>query len=1153
MGGKLRQPSFIHLHTHTAYSLLEGALRIDKLLDMALADEQPAIGIADSSNLFGALEFSQKAVAKGIQPIIGCELVIEFAKDEDLSAKLGFGKNSIVLIAMNEAGFINLSNLISKAYLEGYNKETAIFIDELEGEKSEGLICLSGGPEGAVDPLFIAQKHHLAFNRLDKLHKIFKDRFYIELQRHGLKKEQYCETFLIEYAYKNDIALVATNEAFFSSPADYEAHDALLAISSSTVLAQTNRRKLTNQHYYKKQKEMSLLFKDIPEALQNSVEIAKRVSFYPKARPPILPNFLNEKNKSSKESLKAQIDELNKQARCGLEERLKTIELAENYTAQDYRNRLEFELKTIANMKYPGYFLIVADFIQWAKKQNIPVGPGRGSGAGSLVAYALTITDLDPIRYNLLFERFLNPERISMPDFDIDFCQDRREEVIKYVQNKYGHDQVAQIITFGSLQARAALRDVGRVLQMPYPQVDRICKLVPSNPADPIKLADAILAEPKLQQMQREDETVAQLLEIAKNLEGLYRHASTHAAGIVIGDRPLQELVPLYRDSRSEMPVTQYSLKWVEAAGLVKFDFLGLKTLTVIDNTVKMIREQKDKNFSIKKIPLDDKLTYKLLQRGQTVGVFQFESQGMRKALIDLRPDRFEDLIALGALYRPGPMDNIGSFCNRKHGREKISLLHPALEPILEETYGIIVYQEQVMKIAQELSGYSLGEADLLRRAMGKKDKKEMAAQRTRFIKGAIKKGIEKYKATQIFDLLDKFANYGFNKSHAAAYAMLSYQTAYLKAHFPHEFLASSMTLDMGNTDKLFDFKREADSLGIEIVPPSINKSSSHFKVQDNKIIYSLSAIKGIGKQLAEHIEAIVANGTFKDLADFASHIDSKIINRRALEILVNAGALDELAINRETAFMAIETILATAQRVNSNKQQGMIDMFASENKVQINLPTNITSWSEEEKLNREFSAIGFHLSAHPLDSFIDYLQEKRVQKWSDFENSVANGTRAGRLAGVVVARSNKKTKKGTSMSIITLSDSSGSYECLVFAELIEKYNDILGVGNFLILDVEIDNRAEASNRLRLLSAQEIKRENETENKHLTIFANDKKCLQPIKKQLVRGGSGSVSFIIIRDFGAREYEVELGEKFHLTKDIAAGIKSLEGVIDARLN
>ncbi len=1148
----MTSPGFIHLHTHSAYSLLEGALPIEKLLNLAIKDEQPAIGIADSRNLFGALEFSQKAFAKGIQPLVGCELPIEFSHDEDLDKAFGFAKRSIVLMAIDNQGFSNLSALVSRSYLEGCNDKVAISFDWLDKDSSKGLICLSGGLEGAINPLFSAGLQTHAIERLLKLQYIFKDRFYIELQRHNIPNEQTTESQLIDFAYKEGVPLVATNEPYFPTQDDFQAHDALLAIADSTVLAQTNRRKLSDQHYFKSRKQMQSLFSDLPEALENSVEIAKRISFYAKTHDPILPKFAAAPELSDQEAVDVEAKELSVQAHADLELRLKTLQLAEGLTKQDYIDRLNFELGVISDMKFPGYFLIVADFIKWAKSRNIPVGPGRGSGAGSLVAYALTITDLDPLRYNLLFERFLNPDRVSMPDFDIDFCQDRREEVIKYVQEKYGYEQVAQIITFGSLQARAALRDVGRVLQMPYPQVDRICKLVPSNPADPVTLAEAIKGEPKLQAMRDEEEIVAELLEIAQNLEGLYRHASTHAAGIVIGDRPLQELVPLYQDSRSTMPVTQYSLKWVEPAGLVKFDFLGLKTLTVIDNAVSMIRENGLSDFSITDIPIDDEKTYKLYQRAETLGVFQVESAGMRSALVDLLPDRFEDIIALVALYRPGPMDNIGSFCNRKHGREDTSTLHKDMEPILSETYGIIVYQEQVMQIAQTLSGYSLGEADLLRRAMGKKVKSEMDAQRSRFVDGAIKKDINQSKASRIFDLLAKFANYGFNKSHAAAYALVSYQTAYLKAHFPHEFLAASMTLDMSNTDKLYDYKREADRLDIEIMPPSINNSRVAFTVKDKKIYYSLCALKGVGEQVVEHIVAIRADKPFVDFGDFASRIDPKAINRRALETMIHAGVFDDIIKERHLAFAMLDAVLATAQRNAADKASGIVDLFATDAPTPVAIPTGVKPWTDEEKLEREFSAIGFYLSGHPLDKFSQLFKKLRVQSWVDFEKAVGEGAKAGRMAGTIASRLDRRTRKGKPMTIVTLSDISGSFECVAFSEQIERFGDFLQVGNSVIIEVEAEQRADGIG-MRLTNVSFIAEAAEQPAKKLTIFIDDKKCLTPIKSQLKLGGQGDVRLIVIRDAGVKEYEVALNGNFHLTSELAGGIKALEGVVDVRLS
>ena len=1155
-------PGFIHLHVHSAYSLLEGALPLGKLLDLAKADKQPALGIADSNNLFGALEFSEKAAGKGIQPLIGVELILDFSAVEDSTDRMQerghasrdrFGKGGVVLIAQTAEGFGNLSSLVSRAHLEGENGRAAGMLPWLTRENLKGIICLSGGPEGAIDPYFAANMDAVAEGRLERLAELFDDRFYIELQRHGRPVEQLNEGKLIDFAYRRGIPLVATNEPFYPAPKDYEAHDALLAIAGGTVLAQTERRKLSDQHYFKTREEMQTLFADLPEALESTVEIAQRVSYRPKKRSPVLPTFAAQPGQTPDEAFAAEAQALAEMARTGLERRFREVGVGPGKTEEIYRERLEYELGIIERMKYPGYFLIVADFIQWAKAHDIPVGPGRGSGAGSLVAYATTITDLDPLRYNLLFERFLNPERVSMPDFDIDFCQDRREEVIRYVQRKYGEAQVAQIITFGTLQARAVLRDVGRVLQMPYGQVDRIAKLVPANPADPWTLERSLKEVPQLRQMGEEDEQVGELLAIGQKLEGLFRHASTHAAGIVIGDRPLQELAPLYRDPRSDMPVSQYNMKWSETAGLVKFDFLGLKTLTTIKRAVDMINRGRTEKFRIEDIPIDDAKTYKLYSIGDTAGVFQVEGAGMRRALVDMKPDRFEDIIALVALYRPGPMENIPLFNARKRGDEEIEYPHPALGEVLNETYGIIVYQEQVMQIAQILSGYSLGEADMLRRAMGKKIKAEMDAQRARFQEGCIRYGLKKGLADTIFDLLAKFANYGFNKSHAATYALVSYQTAYLKAHYPHEFFAATMTLDMGNTDKLNEFRQDAKKHGIEIVPPCVNRSDAVFNTHDGKVFYAIGAVKGVGMAVAEHIVEARAGRPFKDLGDFASRVDARIVNRRTLEALINAGAFDQLAPRREQAFAAIDAIIATAQRTNANAADGIVDMFASAEPEPIKLSQTVTNWLPAERLEREHSAIGFHLSGHPLDQYADLFDRLRVTPWSDFEHAVKEaGARAGRLAGTIGSRNDRRTKKGNPMCILSVSDASGGYEVIAFSEQVSAFSDVLQPGANVVLNVEADERPDGIS-LRLVSAEPIASLAEKVGKRLVVFTDNEKCLAPIRTQLKLGGEGLVSFIVIRDAGLKEYEIELKGKYRLSPELAGSIKAMDGVVDARLS
>jgi DNA polymerase-3 subunit alpha len=1150
-------PGFVHLHVHSAYSLLEGALPLPRLLELTKADKQPALGVADTNNLCGALEFSEKAAGKGIQPLIGCEMVVDFGGEdrppERAVDRLAFGKGGVVLMAADQTGFANLTRLVSRAYLEGENGRPATRIDWLDAEMAAGIICLSGGPEGAIDPYFANGMEAHALSRLERLLSIFGDRLYIEVQRHGQAKEARTEPQLLDFAYAKGAPLVATNEPFFPKQDDYEAHDALLAIAGGTVLAQTERRKLTDQHYFKSRAEMAELFADLPEALDGAVEIAQRCVFRPRTRGPLLPRFAARPDQTPEEGEAAEAEALREMAHKGLKARFEKYGRDERFTVAQYEERLEFELGIIIRMKYPGYFLIVADFIQWAKAHGIPVGPGRGSGAGSLVAYACTITDLDPLRYDLLFERFLNPDRVSLPDFDVDFCQDRRQEVIDYVQGKYGHDFVAQIITFGTLQARAVLRDVGRVLQMPYGQVDRISKLVPSNPANPVTLAQALEIEPQLRMMRDEDENVAELIAIAQKLEGLFRHASTHAAGIVIGDRPLTDLVPMYRDPRSEMPVTQYSLKWVEPAGLVKFDFLGLKTLTTLDYTVKMINRN-GTPLALTDIPIDDQPTFEMMTAGDVVGVFQVESPGMRRALVDMRPDRFEDLIALVALYRPGPMANIPTYCARKRGDEPTEYLHPLLEPILAPTYGVITYQEQVQQIAKTLAGYTLAGADLLRRAMGKKIKAEMDAQRERFLEGAKKQhGIDRALANTIFDACAKFAEYGFNKSHSAPYGFITYQTAYLKRHFTQEFIAASMTLDMGNTDKLNEFRRDAKKHGIEVVPPSVNKSDAAFSARDGKIFYAIGAIKGVGQAVAEHIVEARGDRPFADLADFATRVDPKIINRRTLETLVNAGAFDDLVPRREQAFAAIDAIIGTAQRVSADKSAGITDMFAADTPEPITLTQNVTPWSLTERLERERAAIGFHVSAHPLDEYAVHFDRLHIQLWADFERHIReHGARAARLAGTVSVRSDRRTRKGTPMLSMTLSDPSGSYDVIAFSEQVVQFGPVLSVGKSVILNVEADERPDGIS-LRLISATPIEKEAERLGKRLTVFAGSEKCLAPIRSQLKGGGEGSVSFIVIREEGRAEFEIELPGTFRLNPELAGGIKALDGVVDVRLS
>jgi DNA polymerase-3 subunit alpha len=1143
---------FVHLRTHSAYSLLEGALSVGKLLEAAKADYQPAMGLVDTGNLFGALEMSEKATEKGIQPILGCALTVEFGDREDESGRRAphlERPERLVFLAATERGWENLVRLVSRSYMGTTGAETAhVKPADLEAF-AEGLIVLTGGHDGPIDRRLADGQKDLAERRLLYLQGVYGDRLYIEVQRHGMPDEIRVEEMLIDLAYGLGLPLVATNEPFFLKREDYEAHDALISIAEGRVIIEEDRRRLTPEFYFKTRAEMVELFKDLPEAIANTIEIAERCSYRTLKRKPLLPRFAGV-GADPEEAERAEAAELRRQAEEGLERRLAHHGMAPGLTREVYDERLAFELSIIERMKFPGYFLIVSDFIKWGKAHGIPVGPGRGSGAGSLVAWVLTITDLDPLRFALLFERFLNPERVSMPDFDIDFCQDRRDEVIRYVQEKYGRDQVAQIITFGSLQARAVLRDVGRVLQMPYGQVDRLAKLVPQNPANPVTLKQAVAEEPKLQEAREAEPIVDKLLDIAMKLEGLYRHASTHAAGIVIGDRPLDRLVPLYRDPRSDMPVTQYNMKWVESAGLVKFDFLGLKTLTVLDTAVKLVA-RRGISIDLSALPLDDPPTYKLLTRGETVGVFQLESSGMRKAISEIEPDRFEDIIALVALYRPGPMANIPVYGARKHGKEETEYPHPLLEASLKETYGIIVYQEQVMEIGKILSGYSLGEADLLRRAMGKKIKAEMDAQRVRFVDGAVERGVSKSKSNEIFDLLAKFADYGFNKSHAAAYALVAYQTAYMKANYPVEFMAASMTLDMSNTDKLSDFRREAMRLGIEVVPPSVNQSQAYFDVMDGKIIYSMAAVKGVGGHAVEHIVAMRGAKPFKDMADFARRIDPKFLNKRTLESLAAAGAFDCIEKNRARVVEGLDVVLAAAHRLRDEAAQGQGALFgAASDGDKIQLP-QVAAWQPSERLQREHLAVGFYLSAHPLDEYRPILERMRVQLWADFSESVKRGSTFGRLAGTVTSRQEKKTKTGNKMGIIRMSDPTGQYEAIIFSEGLGQYRDLLEPGQSIILYATAEERSEGIS-LRIERVEKLDAVAGRQAGNLRIFMKESTPIELLAGRLEPRGEGEISIVVEYGQGEREVEVKLPGKWRVSPQLAGNLKVIDGVRDVQL-
>jgi DNA polymerase-3 subunit alpha len=1143
---------FVHLRAFSAYSLLEGALTIPKLAALASGDGTPALALTDSNNLFGALEFSKALAEVGVQPIIGVTLSLSFVSDNQ-SSPIGSeirgprADGRIALLAKDASGYANLMQLSTSAYFTAADAgEVVTSVADLAAH-AEGLIALTGGPEGIVDLALANGNPELARNRLETLKAMFGDRLYVEIQRHGLPQERSVEPSLVGLAYDLDLPIVATNEPYFASADDFEAHDALICIAQGSYVAVDDRRRLSPEHYFKSSVKMRELFADLPEALDNTIEIARRCAYRPKEREPILPPFLSDGDPGQ---ARAEIEaaELRRQSEQGLKERIAQHGVAPGETVEAYEQRLAFELDVITRMNYQGYFLIVADFIKWAKAQKIPVGPGRGSGAGSLVAYALTITDLDPIRFGLLFERFLNPERVSMPDFDIDFCQDRRDEVIAYVRERYGAHRVAHIITFGKLQARAVLRDVGRVLQMPYGQVDRLCKLVPMNPANPVTLPQAIAAEPRLQEARDAEPIVAKLLDIGQRLEGLYRHASTHAAGVVIADRPLIDLVPLYRDPRAQLPATQFSMKWAEAAGLVKFDFLGLKTLTVIEMARKLIA-RKGISIDPATFPLDDPASFALLQRGDTVGVFQLEGQGMREALRKLKPDRFEDIIAIVALYRPGPMDNIDSYVNRKHGREGIESLHPMIEPILRETYGVIIYQEQVMQIAQVLSGFSLGEADLLRRAMGKKIKKEMDAQKTRFVEGAVKNGVDRARAEYIFELVAKFAGYGFNKSHAAAYALIAYQTAYLKANHPTDFIAASMTLDMGNADKLNAFAQEARRLGLRIEPPSVNHSEVGFVPSGGAIRYSLAAVKNVGRHAVEHLyEERAAKGPFRDVSDFARRINPRLLNKRALETMAAAGALDELGIDRATALANVDRLIAAGNRSLETAAEGQEDLFSG---AMHTLPSielrPAKPFVPTDKLSREFEAIGFFLTGHPLDDYKEVLEALGAETWAEFAAKARVRRVVGTLAGTVLHARERKGKTGNAYAFVAFSDPTGQFEAVIFSELLAASRALLEPGTAVLLSVEAEADGEAI-KVRVQTMVSLERAAEARHAGMKVYLDDTRALGPLVEQVGSGGGqGQFRLVLRLDDLSREVEFVLPQGIDATPKQRSALKLVAGV------
>jgi DNA polymerase III subunit alpha len=1140
---------FVHLRVHSAYSLSEGAIHIKQLAELCRAQRMPAVAITDSNNLFGALEFSEAMAGAGVQPILGCQINLARADAGTLKGRAP-DPDSVVLLAQDALGWRNLMRLSSRAFLETPPGETPrVTLADLAAHNA-GLLCLSGGPGGPVGRLLAEGQGPAAEAMLTRLKEIFPGRFYVELQRHGLDVERRVEPALLDLAYKLDLPLVATNDCHFADASMYEAHDALLCIAQGVAVAQTDRRRLTPEHRFKSAEEMRIAFADLPEAIGNTLVIARRCAVAAEKHDPILPHFPTADGETEADALRRQSEE-------GLSRRLAAAGIA-GEGAAPYAERLAFELGVISRMGFAGYFLIVADFIQWAKRQGIPVGPGRGSGAGSVVAWALTITDLDPLRFGLLFERFLNPERVSMPDFDIDFCQERRDEVIRYVRDRYGADRVAHIITFGKLQARAALRDVGRVLQLPLGQVDRLCKMVPNNPAKPVTLKQAIESEPRLQEERDRDEAVARMMEIALRLEGLYRNASTHAAGVVIGDRPLVDLAPLYRDPRAALPATQYSMKYAELAGLVKFDFLGLKTLTVLERTRVLLKDL-GVDLDLERLPLDDAATYGVFSRGETLGVFQMESAGMREALRQLRPDSFGDLVAMVALYRPGPMDNIPRYIHCKHGVEKPDYLHPMLEPVLRETQGVVIYQEQVMEIAKVMAGFSLGEADLLRRAMGKKIKSEMTAQKERFMTGAAERGVPAPKAGHVFEVVEKFAGYGFNKSHAAAYAVIAYQTAYCKAKYPAQFLAALMSLDLNDTDKLNLYRQELSRMGIALLPPDVNRSEVEFAVeavaQGAAMRYALAAVKNVG---AAAVASLVAerrkNGPYKGLGDFARRLDPAQINKRMLENLAKAGAFDGIEPDRARALASVDAILKQASAASAASASGQSSLFGEAEAAATDLPPvpATAPWNDIERLQKEFEAIGFYLSAHPLDSYGAMLPRLGVVRAADMQRMLESSPQRLRLAGTVIARQERTSAKGNRFAFVQCSDPSGTFEVTVFSEQLSAAAELLQVGRSLVFSVDARLDGEQT-RVTVQSIDSLDKVAAQAAAGVRIVLADERPLAPLRDifAMASRGRGLVSLVLRPPGRNEEVELRLPQAFAIAPPLRAALRAVPGIVEVQ--
>ena len=1133
--------NFIHLRNHSNFSLAEGMLSFDYLSKFCIENFQPAIAITDTSNMFGVLEFSLKMVSLGIQPIIGIQVEIAESSFDEINV------GEVVLIAKNDQGYKNLLK-ISSNFTTNSEFKKIVSYNNLK-KYHDGLILLTGGVEkGFIGNPASNANSKLVYTRLKLLQEIFDDNLYVEIQRHGMSTEDVSEALLLNAAKDLNLPIVATNDCYFQSPDKYYSHQILTCIDKGLTISSPNRRVLTREHYLKNTDQMTELFKDLPEAIENTIIIAKRSSFLVKGHKPILPRFPDLDNITEN-------DYLIKISLEGLEKRFQmSLENFSSDKKSTYNERLKNELDIINNMGFSGYFLIVYDFIKWSKDNNIPVGPGRGSGAGSIVAWALQITDLDPMKWGLLFERFLNPERVSMPDFDIDFCQDRRGEVIDYVRNRYGHDRVAQIITFGSLQAKAAIRDVGRVMEMSYGHVDKIAKLIPLIPANPLTIQEAINSEELLRKEMSDNDQVKNLLLTAIDLEGLNRHVSTHAAGLVIGDRPLNELVPLYKLNDEEMPATQFNMKFVEKAGLVKFDFLGLKTLTILSKAESLIKKKQEK-FNLSNILLNDVKTYEMLSTGDTIGVFQLESAGMRDVLIGLKPDRFEDIIAVVSLYRPGPMENIPTYINRKHGNENIDYMHVDLEEVLKETYGIFIYQEQVLRAAQVLANFSLGSADILRRAMGKKDQDEMFQQKNAFLEGAKHKGLDENKANEIFDQISAFAGYGFNKSHAAAYALIAYQTAWIKCNFPKEFFASMMSIEFNNSEKLSTFYHDLKRLNISLKPPCINNSKNYFSIEnaDNKdpfIRYSLSSLKNVGNEaIVKIIQTRNEKGIFNNIDDFLNKVPYNCIGKKALESLIKSGAFDCLENNRNKLFSSIDLMLNYSQAIQKDMISNQENLFNNidNSELMIDIP-EVLEWTFLEKLNNEFTSLGIYLSSHPLDNFSIVMKNLKIINSSHLlENFKTNfEKKIIQLCGLIFKVQKRQSPRGK-WATIQLNDLGGNCEIVLYSDILEKYEFLLNESKPILIDAEV--KREDNQGIRII-AKRLRKFDEyiTNTKfNITITIVDLSVVEKIKSTLkfLKKGASSVFFNLHVD--KKIIEIKAIENIKFSEDFLNQISNIKGI------